>query len=339
MRRRFILVSLSVLIWLGITSHTSAEAPLCALSSEFEREVLSSEATVGAAVYDLRTGTIWSGGHSGPFALHSVIKPPIAWAVLSDADERGRELTTLQRQALFYMVAWSQNPEVARLLSMIGGLSGLTEYYERWGVPELVELTHRSRWDASQVEPAQLARLYAALAMSDAVAPMVRAEGFELLRAVVDFHRWGATIPEGALSGWESLIKTGNYTIPAPEDDDSNPQFGSVLAEADEAVEATEEEAMEAADPEPVEDEDAEADLAKPRPVVRMNSAAIWLGPPWQGGQPRYVVTIMQESFLSWAGSRELQNRIGEVLAQGIARRELDQWSQPSSHCLKRALS
>ena len=312
---------------------------MCALSSEFERELLSSEATVGAAVYDLRTGTIWSGGHSGPFALHSVIKPPIAWAVLSDADERGRELTTLQRQALFYMVAWSQNPEATRLLSMIGGLSGLTDYYERWGVPELVELTHRSRWGLSQAEPTQLARLYAALAMSDAVAPLVRAEGFELLRAVVDFHRWGAMIPEGSLAGWESLIKTGNYTIPAVEDDDPSPQFSGVLADADEAVEVAEEEtgAMEAADPEPV--EDTEADLVKPRPVVRMNSAAIWLGPPWQGGQPRYVVTIMQESFLSWAGSRDLQNRIGEVLAQGIARRELGQWSQPSSHCLKRALS
>ena len=265
-----------------------------------------------------------------------MIKPPIAWAVLSDADERGRELTTLQRQALFYMVAWSQNPEATRLLSVIGGLSGLTEYYERWGVPELVELTHRSRWGLSQAEPAQLARLYAALAMSDAVAPMVRAEGFELLRAVVDFHRWGATIPEGALSGWESLIKTGNYTIPAAEDDDSSSQFGGVLADADEAVDATEEEALEATDPEPAEEEE---DLVKPRPVVRMNSAAIWLGPPRQGGQPRYVVTIMQESFLSWARSRDLQNRIGEVLAHGIARRELGEWSQPSSHCLKRALS
>ena len=337
MRRRFILVSLSALIWLGVASHTAAEAPLCALSSEFDREVLSSEAAIGAAVYDLRTGTIWSGGHPGPFALHSVIKPPIAWAVLSDADERGRELTTLQRRALFHMVAWSQNPEATRLLSMIGGLSGLTEYYERWGVPDLVELTHRSRWGLSQAEPEQLARLYAALAMSDAVAPMVRAEGFELLRAVVDFHRWGAMIPEGALSGWESLIKTGNYTIPAPEDDDSNPQFSGVLADADEAVDATEEEALEATDPEPA--EEAAADLVRPRPVVRMNSAAIWLGPPWQGGQPRYVVTIMQESFLSWAGSRELQNRIGEVLAHGIARREAGEWVLLADHCIKRALS
>ena len=222
---------------------------------------------------------------------------------------------------------------------MIGGLSGLTEYYERWGVPELVELTHRSRWGLSQAEPAQLARLYAALAMSDAVAPMVRAEGFELLRAVVDFHRWGATIPEGALSGWESLIKTGNYTIPAPDDDDSSSQFGGVLADANEAVNAnaTEEEALEAVDPELA--EDAETDSVKPRPVVRMNSAAIWLGPPWQGGQPRYVVTIMQESFLSWSGSRELQNRIGEVLAHGIARREAGESVLPSSHCIKRALS
>ena len=339
MRRRFILISLSVLIWLGIASHTSAEAPLCALSSEFEREVLSTEAIVGAAVYDLQTGTMWSGGHSGPYALHSVIKPPIAWAVLSDAYEGKRELTKLQRDALFYMVAWSQNPDVTKLLSMIGGLSGLTQYYERWGVPELVELTHRSRWGASLAAPAQLARLFGALATSDSVPEEARADGFDLMRGAIESHRWGATIPEHALPGWESLIKTGNFTISEskdndpvarvdPLDDEDEAELVEGLQQVEAAAEVTDRG-----------DTPLQPRTGEERAIVRMNSAAIWLAAPWQGGQPRYVVTIMQESFLSWAGSRDLQNRIGEVLAHGIARRELGEWPQPSSHCIKRALS
>lgn len=342
MRRLMLIALATVLIWFGVISPASADAPLCTLSPEFEREVLNTDAIVGAAVYDLRTGTIWSGGHSGPYALHSVIKPPIAWAVLSDAYDNERELTKLQREALFYMVAWSQNADVTRLLAMIGGLSGLTEYYERWGVAELVGLTHRSRWGLSLAEPVHLARLFAALAMSDAVPYDVRSDGFNLLRSVVDAHKWGATIPENGLPGWESLIKTGNFTIPEEKDADpvakldprSYEDERELLADLREA----EAEAQAKADEEEGETP-LKAQASDKRILVRMNSAAIWLAAPWQGGQPRYVVTIMQESFLTWSSSRQFQNAIGAILANAIAERESGVWSQPSAHCVKRALS
>ncbi len=338
MRRLFALALVPALCWLGIATHTSAEAPLCALSSDFERQVISSDAIVGAAVYDLQTGAVWAGGHVGPFALHSVIKPPIAWAVMSDAYDNDRQLTKLQRDALFYMVAWSQNPDVNTLLSMIGGLPGLTRFYARWGVPELVDLTHRSRWGASLAEPSQLARLFAALAMSDSVPDDVRLNGFDLLREVVDAHRWGATIPEHTFPGWESLIKTGNFTVPESADDDPiakiNPRDytsrTNLIADLREAEEALAEEVGETPLVTQVGDE---------RVLIRMNSAAIWLAAPWQGSQPRYVVTIMQESFLSWASSRRFQNELGEILADAIVQRESGDWSPPSNHCLKRALS
>lgn len=337
MRQLIVIFSLPVLIWLGVAQPASADAPLCALSSDFEREVLNVDAVVGAAVYDLQTGTIWSGGHSGPYALHSVIKPPIAWAVLSDAYEQGRDLTDIQRDALFYMVAWSQNPDVLTLLSMIGGLSGLTEYYERWGVPELVELTHRSRWGASLAEPVHLARLFAALAMSESVPDVARADGFDLLREVVDGHRWGATIPQTMLPGWESLIKTGNFTMPESEDADPiakiNPRNYEDAALLTRDLQRAEAEADEEGDTPLI------SQASKVRALVRMNSAAIWLAPPWLGSEPRYVVTIMQESFIGWTGSRKLQNQIGEILAHAIAQREAGQWSQPTNHCIKRALS
>lgn len=330
---------LSILIGIGIARPAAADAPLCALSNEFEREVLSVDAVIGAAVYDLQTETIWTGGHSGPYALHSVIKPPIAWAVLSDAYDEGRELTRLQRDALFYTVAWSQNPDVNTLLSMIGGLAGLTEYYERWGVPELVELTHRSRWGVSRAEPIHLARLFAALAISDSVPQDARTDGFDLLREVVDNHRWGATIPRRMLPGWESLIKTGNFTIPESEDDDPiakinprNYEDAALLVQDLRHAEAD-------AEAEEEGDSPLQSKASKVRALVRMNSAAIWLAPPWLGSQPRYVVTIMQESFIGWTRSRKLQNQIGQMLGEAIAQREAGQHSLPTNHCIKRALS
>ena len=342
MRRLLLIALIPILIGVGTMTNASADAPLCALSSDFERQVLRHEAVMGAAVYDLQTGTMWSGGHAGPYALHSVIKPPIAWAILSDAYEDGREPTKLQRDALFYMVAWSQNPDVITLLNMVGGLSGFKQYYERWGVPELIELTHRSRWGASLAEPVHLARLFAALAMSESIPDDARSEGFDLLRAVVAQHRWGAEIPAQALPGWESLIKTGNFTI--PDDLDPDPLAKIDPRGYEEATELLEElnqaaEAIAAAAEVKEGDTPLKEQASEIRSIVRMNSAAIWLAPPWQGSQPRYVVTIMQESFLSWPSSRQLQNQIGEILATAIAQRESGEWSQPSNHCIKRALS
>ncbi|MCY4618498.1 MAG: hypothetical protein OXD50_08095 [Chloroflexi bacterium] len=340
MRRLLIFALTPLLVCLAIPLKASAEAPLCALSSDFERQLLSTDAVMGAAVYDLESGTIWSGGHSGPYALHSVIKPPIAWAVLTDAHEQQRELTKLQRDALFYMVAWSQNPDVTTLLSMVGGLSGFKQYYERWGVPELIELTHQTRWGASLAEPVHLARLFAALAMSEAVPDNARSDGFDLLRAVVDNHRWGASIPEQSLHGWESLIKTGNFTIPESEDADPIAKIDPRSYE-EEAALLNDLRLAEAEAAAEVEEGDTplKSQATKIRAIVRMNSAAIWLAPPWQGSQPRYVVTIMQESFLSWTGSRAFQNEIGQILANAIAHRESGEWTQPANHCIKRALS
>ena len=204
------------MLLLAATASASADAPLCALAPAFDRQVIQADTTLGAAVYDLRTGTVWSGGFAGPYALHSMVKPPVAWAVMTDALEHDRELTELQREAIFYMVAWSQNPDVDTLLGMIGGLQGLGRYYERLGLPELVALQHDKRWGSGRASPSGLAHLYAALAMSPEVPEPVRGEGFDLLRAVVDQHRWGASIPERRLVGWESLIKTGNFTLPEP---------------------------------------------------------------------------------------------------------------------------
>ena len=189
----FAVVSLAlclVLITLAFRSPAAADAPLCAFSRQFERQLIRTDGILGAAVYDLDREIIWSGGHSGPYAMHSVIKPPIAWAVLSDAEAQGRELTTMQRDALFYMVAWSQNPDVELLLGMIGGLTGLAAYYERWGVPELTTLMHPTRWGINRATPRLVARLYAALATSRAIPEAARTDGLDLLRAVIDEHRW-----------------------------------------------------------------------------------------------------------------------------------------------------
>ncbi len=326
----------------------SADAPLCLLAPDFERQSLQSGTMLGAAVIDLDAQTIWRGGVSGPYAMHSMVKPPIAWALMTEAHEDDRELTALQRDAVFYMVAWSLNADVNRLLGMIGGLSGLNGFYERWGVPELAALQHSKRWGSGRAEPVDLARLYAALAVSPETPEPVRAGGFDLLRAVVDQHIWGASIPERRLVGWESLIKTGNFTLPELADQDPNvgidprdPEAESILQERDEALEAAEAaEAAEVSDADSAQSElaDDEDDEEDEDVIVRMNSAAIWLEAPWLGGRPRFVVAIMLESSSTWTRSRALQNEVGATLGHAIADRLLGRWQTPTAHCLKRAL-
>ena len=257
-----------------------------------------------------------------------MIKPPLAWAVMTDAFEEERELTKLQRDAIFYMVAWSQNADVETLLGMIGGLPGLNMYYERLGVPELAALQHDKRWGSGRASPSDLGSLYAALAMSPEVPEPVRDDGLDLLRAVVPEHRWGASIPERRLVGWESLIKTGNYTLTDTDDEYAE----ATLRADDESLEAAE--ASEPASPWSVAVGDGEGEEI----IVRMNSAAIWLEAPWLGGRPRFIVSIMIETRSSWVRSRSLQNEIGDTLGNAIADRLAGRSQLPSLHCLKRAL-
>ena len=307
------LVLIPLLCWGGLASHASANAPLCALAPDIDGPLFDANAAVGAAVYDLTSGTLWRGGQVGPYALHSVIKPPLAWAVLTDALEREEELTATEREALQQMVWWSSNNNVDEMIARIGGQRGLNSYYQRWGVTDLSALSHPYRWGFSRAEPAHLARLYAALAISDAVDRQVRTEGIALLRAVDHSQRWGATVLPASLSGWESLVKTGNFTLPEPPDVEQSDERAPV----DEAGNSTEDQ----------------------RSIVRMNSAAIWLAAPEQGSLPRYVITIMQESELTWPASRQLQNELGALIAEAIGLRESGQSPQLADHCLKQALS
>ena len=314
------IASLTVLVLLlGSSLPARADAPVCTLAPRLEAELLQSDASVGIAVVDLQTGTVWSGGVDGPFAMHSMVKPAIAWAVMTDAHEQGRELTRLQRDALFYMIAWSQNADVDTLLGMIGDLPGLSRYYERLGVSELAALQHESRWGSGLSRAADLARLFAALAVSPQVPDSVRADGFDLLRQTVDQHLWGATIPARRLIGWESLIKTGNFILAGPID-----PLTSVGADRQDS-------GGEELEPEADPGDDKEQ-------TVRMNSAAIWLDAPWLGGRPRFVITIMQESRLTWSRSRALQNDLGAIIAHAVADRLVGASESLSTHCLKRAL-
>ena len=285
--------------WLSF-DRVSASTPLCVLSDEFNQEVFASDARIGAVVLDLESDSVWLGGDRGTFPIHSLIKPPLAWAVMSRAEYEQRALTEREQRDLLQMVAYSENEDVGRYLRAVGG--GLSGYYELWGVPELTPNTDPMDWGRSRVSALDIARLYAALATSDEVSADVRQQGFDLLRQVVPEQRWGALVSalsDDRLSDWESLVKMGAFLLPDPDDPETFNQPAR----------------------------------------TRMHSVAIWLTPPEQGSQPRYVAAVLIETPQIWNDSVLLQNRIGALIANAIADRVLGETRQISPACLRQALS
>ena len=184
---------------------------MCSLSTSALAAIENSKHRIGVAVIDLDHGLEWRGGDAGPFALHSVVKLPIAWLALTrlnDAEPEPAAAAKLRRQ-IGLMVTHSANEPVEPILRYIGGMEALGEYYELLGVPELQSGLHPRRWGIGTASAGGVARLYAALANSPVASTEVQREGFALLARVPNYLRWGAKNVPPSLEGWQSLIKTG----------------------------------------------------------------------------------------------------------------------------------
>ncbi len=186
--------------------------PLCALSTSALQLIESESSRLGVAVIDLDSGLEWTGGDSGVFALHSVVKVPIAWLALTqlaEVTEPDATHTRLRRE-IGMMVTHSANDPVAGILRYVGGLTALGEYYEQLGVPELRTGLHAQRWGIGTARPLAVARMFGGLAVS-ASNEEVREHMFQLLSRTPTQLRWGATRPPETLEGWVSLVKTGQF--------------------------------------------------------------------------------------------------------------------------------
>ncbi len=218
LRRRAVLLSLAAATLAALTPAALAQAdggarPICALSTSVLPLLEADQHRIGVAVIELDTGREWHGGDADEFALHSLVKPPIAWLALtrlSNTDAESQSAAKLRRQ-IDMMVTHSANEPVPPLLEYIGGIETLGEYYEWLGVPEMASGLHPTRWGIGTATALNVARLYAALATSANVSERVRHEGLELLARVPRDLRWGADRPPESLAGWQSLVKTGWY--------------------------------------------------------------------------------------------------------------------------------
>lgn len=295
------LILLGCVLFGAAAAPAGAETPLCALAPQFNAALFAADAALGAAVVDVRSGRIWAGGQSGPYPVHSVVKVPIAVGYLSHKAGKGETLTEEEEEQLRGMVALSKNRDVDAFLQQFGGFPALQSLYEAWGLPDLAKLVHPYAWGRGRATPAQLARLFNAVATDERISEAVRQQLYESLRQADPTQVWGATIPPSAPAGWESLIKTGNYTI--------------VLEWEEEEFEEEEEE---------------------PPLEIRMNSAALWLD---GAGSPRYVIVVMQVSGHYWWLNERIQNRVGALLAEAVLQREFGQPPLLSPTCLKQVLS
>ncbi len=187
---------------------------LCELSNHAQALLNRTPARIGAAVVDLRSGELWVGGDRQPFALHSVVKAPIAWLTLATAEQRGEPLSRGLAERLRWMIAWSDNEGVERLLDYLGGLPALRDYYAELGLDAMAANLHQFSWGRGRGSAADVAATFAALATSEDVSPSVRTKAFALLAGVIPEQRWGAAAPPRELHGWSALVKTGLFPEP-----------------------------------------------------------------------------------------------------------------------------
>ena len=186
---------------------------LCELSNDAQAILNRTAPRFGLAVVDLVAGRLWTGGDAQPFALHSVVKTPIAWMTLAAAEARGETLSPQLAEQLRSMISWSSNDAVQIVLDYAGGMPALRDFYAALELDGLVAHFNRFSWGRSAGAPADVAAAYAQLATSPDFSPAVRKQGFALLEAVQPEQRWGATTPPAALAGWSALVKTGQFAI------------------------------------------------------------------------------------------------------------------------------
>ncbi len=160
-----------------------------------------------AAVYDTASGC-WHHIRPGlQITTASVIKAQVMGAVLLQAQDGRRSLTSEERSLITQMISYSSNPETSELYARLGGAAGLHATDSRLGATATTHvrpfgLTVSTAIDRSRVALSLLHR-------GDGLAQAGREEAWAFMTNVHPLQRWGITA--GVPIGWSVALKNGFY--------------------------------------------------------------------------------------------------------------------------------
>jgi hypothetical protein len=157
----------------------------------------------GFTVIDLTTGEIDQGGFANTqIRTASVIKVPIAMALMAMVNRQGRSLTVTEQSALRLMITQSDNNAASLLWNEVGGVD-VVGLMRSLGATDTT-LDPGGAWGFTRTTSRDLAVVLARLAQG-ALGPAQTDEIISLMREVIPSQAWGigAAIPGAAIkNGW-----------------------------------------------------------------------------------------------------------------------------------------
>ncbi|HYN30490.1 MAG TPA: serine hydrolase [Dermatophilaceae bacterium] len=157
------------------------------------------------AVRDNRSGAVYSYRGRTRFETASVVKVDVLAALLLQAQNQDRPLTSAERGLARRMITASDNAATSALYRKVGRSAGLRRANERLG---LTHTTPASSWGLTRTTALDQARLVSELRDGRGpLSPASRTYATGLMRAVVPGQRWG--VSAAARSGEKVALKNG----------------------------------------------------------------------------------------------------------------------------------
>jgi hypothetical protein len=157
----------------------------------------------GFTVIDLATGKMDQGGFANTqIRTASVIKVPIAMALMAMVNRQGRGLTPTEQSALQLMITQSDNNAATQLWNEVGG-ANVVGLMRSLGATNTT-LDPSGAWGFTRTTSRDLAMVLAGLAQG-VLGPAATDEIISLMREVIPSQAWGigAAIPGAAIkNGW-----------------------------------------------------------------------------------------------------------------------------------------
>ena len=161
---------------------------------------------VGAAVYQLATGNLYSFQGARAFPMFSTAKVPIMLAVLDRAVREERRVNAKERALIAAMIQVSDNGAATTLISSVGGAAAVNRYLQSIGLTD-TQMSNYA-WGASTTTAQDMARLMAKLGNCAILVPRLCDYALQTMQGVARSQRWGvsAGVPDPAgvalKNGW-----------------------------------------------------------------------------------------------------------------------------------------